>query len=207
MSVVSVPAPIPVRIPLREILPWAIFTGVLGLICCIFRRRAGRDVYRRGSYLTSSCTMGGICSASPATITGHYGHDEMLLCEHLFSLAAGLLSLVIRLLVVSLWSSLLSASSRPPPPVRHGFRLQNRKRSPGGQSTIGWPRRCGVRHCLRGCFHLAVRHRLLRVGRLLHGPRPPSWLWRLPWVRPCLFFSTPHPPAVATPTEQPRSTL
>lgn len=32
MSVVSVPAPIPIRIPLREILPWAIFVGVLSLI-------------------------------------------------------------------------------------------------------------------------------------------------------------------------------
>ncbi|MGH8967768.1 MAG: CbtB domain-containing protein [Actinomycetes bacterium] len=29
---VSVPAPIPIRIPLREILPWAIFIGVLGLL-------------------------------------------------------------------------------------------------------------------------------------------------------------------------------
>lgn len=32
MSVVSVSAPIPIRIPLREILPWAIFVGVLSLI-------------------------------------------------------------------------------------------------------------------------------------------------------------------------------
>jgi hypothetical protein len=32
VSVVSVPAPIPIRIPLREILPWAIFVGVLSLI-------------------------------------------------------------------------------------------------------------------------------------------------------------------------------
>lgn len=36
MSVVSVPAPIPIRIPLREILPWAIFVGVLGLIALYF---------------------------------------------------------------------------------------------------------------------------------------------------------------------------
>ncbi|MDQ3763377.1 MAG: CbtB-domain containing protein [Actinomycetota bacterium] len=28
----SVPAPIPIRIPLHEILPWAIFMGVLGLL-------------------------------------------------------------------------------------------------------------------------------------------------------------------------------
>jgi hypothetical protein len=32
VSVVSVSAPIPIRIPLREILPWAIFVGVLSLI-------------------------------------------------------------------------------------------------------------------------------------------------------------------------------
>lgn len=36
MSVVSVPAPIPIRIPIREILPWAIFVGVLGLIALYF---------------------------------------------------------------------------------------------------------------------------------------------------------------------------
>ncbi len=38
MSVVSVgvPAPAPVRIPLREILPWAIFVGVLGLLLLYF---------------------------------------------------------------------------------------------------------------------------------------------------------------------------
>ncbi len=36
MSVISVPAPIPVRIPLREILPWAIFVGILGLILLYF---------------------------------------------------------------------------------------------------------------------------------------------------------------------------
>lgn len=36
MSVVSVPAPTPVRIPLREILPWAIFVGVLGLLLLYF---------------------------------------------------------------------------------------------------------------------------------------------------------------------------
>lgn len=36
MSTVSVPAPIPIRIPLREILPWAIFMGVLGLMMLYF---------------------------------------------------------------------------------------------------------------------------------------------------------------------------
>ncbi len=36
MSVVSVPAPIPIRIPVREILPWAIFVGVLSLIALYF---------------------------------------------------------------------------------------------------------------------------------------------------------------------------
>ena len=42
MSVISVPARIPVRIPLREILPWAIFVGVLGLILLYFVG-AGQD--------------------------------------------------------------------------------------------------------------------------------------------------------------------
>jgi hypothetical protein len=37
MSVVSVSAPIPmIRIPLREILPWAVFMGVLSLIALYF---------------------------------------------------------------------------------------------------------------------------------------------------------------------------
>ena len=38
MSVVSVgvPAPAPIRIPLREILPWAIFMGILGLLLLYF---------------------------------------------------------------------------------------------------------------------------------------------------------------------------
>ncbi|MGH4007680.1 MAG: CbtB domain-containing protein [Pseudonocardiaceae bacterium] len=38
MSVVSVgvPAPAPVRIPLREILPWAIFMGILSLLLLYF---------------------------------------------------------------------------------------------------------------------------------------------------------------------------
>jgi hypothetical protein len=36
VSVVSVSAPIPIRIPLREILPWAIFMGVLGVIVLYF---------------------------------------------------------------------------------------------------------------------------------------------------------------------------
>lgn len=36
MSVVSVPAPIPIRIPLREILPWAILIGVLSLLLLYF---------------------------------------------------------------------------------------------------------------------------------------------------------------------------
>jgi Probable cobalt transporter subunit (CbtB) len=33
---VSVPASIPIRIPLREILPWAIFMGILGLLLLYF---------------------------------------------------------------------------------------------------------------------------------------------------------------------------
>jgi len=38
VSVVSVgvPAPAPIRIPLREILPWAIFMGILGLLLLYF---------------------------------------------------------------------------------------------------------------------------------------------------------------------------
>ncbi|HSL06492.1 MAG TPA: CbtB domain-containing protein [Pseudonocardiaceae bacterium] len=38
MSIVSVgvPAPAPIRIPLREILPWAIFMGILGLLLLYF---------------------------------------------------------------------------------------------------------------------------------------------------------------------------
>ena len=36
MSTVSVPAPIPIRIPVREILPWAIFVGVVALILLYF---------------------------------------------------------------------------------------------------------------------------------------------------------------------------
>jgi hypothetical protein len=33
---VGVPAPAPIRIPLREILPWAIFMGILGLLLLYF---------------------------------------------------------------------------------------------------------------------------------------------------------------------------
>jgi hypothetical protein len=36
VSVVPVPAPIPILIPLREILPWAVFMGVLGLLLLYF---------------------------------------------------------------------------------------------------------------------------------------------------------------------------
>jgi hypothetical protein len=38
VSVVSagVPAPSPIRIPLREILPWAVFVGILGLLLLYF---------------------------------------------------------------------------------------------------------------------------------------------------------------------------
>ncbi|MGH3751550.1 MAG: CbtB domain-containing protein [Pseudonocardiaceae bacterium] len=36
MNSVSVPAPIPISIPLREILPWAVFVGVLGLLLLYF---------------------------------------------------------------------------------------------------------------------------------------------------------------------------
>lgn len=33
---VAIPAPIPLRIPIREILPWAIFAGVLALLVLYF---------------------------------------------------------------------------------------------------------------------------------------------------------------------------
>jgi hypothetical protein len=36
VSTISVPAPIPIRVPLREILPWAIFIGVLSLLLLYF---------------------------------------------------------------------------------------------------------------------------------------------------------------------------
>ncbi|MGQ0717883.1 MAG: CbtB domain-containing protein [Pseudonocardiales bacterium] len=36
MSSISVPAPIPIRIPFREILPWALFVSVLGLLLLYF---------------------------------------------------------------------------------------------------------------------------------------------------------------------------
>jgi Probable cobalt transporter subunit (CbtB) len=36
VSTISVPAPAPIRIPLREILPWSIFIGVLGLLLLYF---------------------------------------------------------------------------------------------------------------------------------------------------------------------------
>lgn len=56
MSVVSVgvPAPAPVRIPLREILPWAIFMGVLGLLLLYF---VGAE------------------QGATAIISGHYVHE------------------------------------------------------------------------------------------------------------------------------------
>ncbi|MGH3899999.1 MAG: CbtB domain-containing protein [Pseudonocardiaceae bacterium] len=56
MSVVSVgvPAPSPVRIPLREILPWAIFVGVLGLVLLYF---VGAE------------------QGATAIVSGHYVHE------------------------------------------------------------------------------------------------------------------------------------
>ena len=54
MSVISVPAPIPVRIPLREILPWGIFVGVLGLILLYFI---------------------GVGQGAMSTVAGHYLHE------------------------------------------------------------------------------------------------------------------------------------
>ena len=56
MSVVSVgvPTPAPVRIPLREIAPWAIFIGVLGLLLLYF---VGAE------------------QGATAIISGHYVHE------------------------------------------------------------------------------------------------------------------------------------
>jgi Probable cobalt transporter subunit (CbtB) len=51
---VGVPAPAPVRIPLREILPWAIFMGVLGLLLLYF---VGAE------------------QGATAIISGHYVHE------------------------------------------------------------------------------------------------------------------------------------
>jgi hypothetical protein len=33
---IAVPAPLPIRIPIREILPWAVFIGLLALIAIYF---------------------------------------------------------------------------------------------------------------------------------------------------------------------------
>jgi hypothetical protein len=33
---IAVPAPLPIRIPVREILPWAVFIGLLALIAIYF---------------------------------------------------------------------------------------------------------------------------------------------------------------------------
>jgi Probable cobalt transporter subunit (CbtB) len=54
VSVISVSAPIPVRIPLREILPWAIFMGILGLLLLYF---VGAE------------------QGATAIISGHYVHE------------------------------------------------------------------------------------------------------------------------------------
>ncbi len=51
---VSVPAPIPIRIPLREILPWAIFMGVLSLVLLYF---VGAE------------------QGATAVLSGHYVHE------------------------------------------------------------------------------------------------------------------------------------
>ncbi|MGH3837242.1 MAG: CbtB domain-containing protein [Pseudonocardiaceae bacterium] len=51
---VSVPAPIPIRIPLREILPWAIFIGVLSLLLLYF---VGAE------------------QGATAVLSGHYVHE------------------------------------------------------------------------------------------------------------------------------------
>jgi hypothetical protein len=36
MTTAAVPAPVPIRIPIREILPWAIFAGIVMLILLYF---------------------------------------------------------------------------------------------------------------------------------------------------------------------------
>lgn len=52
MSTVSVPAPIPIRIPIREILPWAIFIGILALILLYFvGAEQGATAFISGHYV------------------------------------------------------------------------------------------------------------------------------------------------------------
>ncbi|MGH3785153.1 MAG: CbtB domain-containing protein [Pseudonocardiaceae bacterium] len=52
MSTVSVPAPIPIRIPIREILPWAIFMGILALILLYFvGAEQGATAFISGHYV------------------------------------------------------------------------------------------------------------------------------------------------------------
>ncbi|MGH3976899.1 MAG: CbtB domain-containing protein [Pseudonocardiaceae bacterium] len=65
MSVVSVPAPIPVRIPLREILPWAIFMAVLGLLLLYFV---------------------GVEQGAMSVFTGHYVHEFVHDGRHLLGI-------------------------------------------------------------------------------------------------------------------------
>ncbi|MGH3995878.1 MAG: CbtB domain-containing protein [Pseudonocardiaceae bacterium] len=65
MSVVSVPAPIPVSIPLREILPWAIFMAVLGLLLLYFV---------------------GVEQGAMSVFTGHYVHEFVHDGRHLLGI-------------------------------------------------------------------------------------------------------------------------
>lgn len=65
MSTVSVPAPIPIRIPIREILPWAIFMGILALILLYF---VGAE------------------QGATAFISGHYVHEFVHDGRHLLGI-------------------------------------------------------------------------------------------------------------------------
>lgn len=64
MSVVSVPVPatVPLHIPIREILPWVIFMGVLGLLLLYFI---------------------GAEQGATSIISGHYVHEFMHDGRHL----------------------------------------------------------------------------------------------------------------------------
>jgi Probable cobalt transporter subunit (CbtB) len=65
VSVVSTPHPIPVRIPLREILPWAIFMSFLALILLYF---VGAE------------------QGATAILSGHYVHEFVHDGRHLLGI-------------------------------------------------------------------------------------------------------------------------
>lgn len=62
IAAVPVPAPLPVRIPLREILPWAVFIGALALMLLYF---VGAE------------------QGATSIISGHYVHEFVHDARHL----------------------------------------------------------------------------------------------------------------------------